>query len=119
MTSSQNLAVTSSIFQTIYDQDFSLQTANEIFDITVGLRSGSNTVANASIGIDVNDKILFGEHHLLMREKVNVYRQFAQLLLGDATSKFTSPFSNPKSDGLMILMKPCFFALSVCLLGMA
>ena len=29
--------VTSSLFQTVYDQDFSLQTANPIFDMTVGL----------------------------------------------------------------------------------
>ena len=31
--------VTSSLFQTVYDQDFSLQTANPIFDITVGVYS--------------------------------------------------------------------------------
>ena len=99
VTSSATLAVTSSIFHTVYDQDYTLQTANEIFDMTVGLRSGSATVTNASTGIDVNDKILFGEHHLLMREKVNVYRQFAQLLLGDGSGKFTSPFSSPASDG--------------------
>ena len=30
----------------------------------------------------------------MMREKVNIYRQFSQLLLGDATQRFTSPFSN-------------------------
>ena len=29
--------VTSSLFQTVYDQDFTLQTANPVFDITVGL----------------------------------------------------------------------------------
>ena len=28
--------VTSSLFQTVFDQDFSLQTANPIFDMTVG-----------------------------------------------------------------------------------
>ena len=99
VTSSAGLAVTSSIFHTVFDQDFTLQTANEIFDMTIGLRSGSATVAGASTGIDVNDKLLFGEESLLMREKVNVYKQFAQLLLGDATSKFTSPFSNPASSG--------------------
>lgn len=99
VTSSAGLAVTSSIFHTVFDQDFTLQTANEIFDMTIGLRSGSATVADASTGIDVNDKLLFGEETLLMREKVNIYKQFAQLLLGDATAKFTSPFSNPASDG--------------------
>jgi hypothetical protein len=37
--------VTSSMFQTVFDQDFSLQTANAIFDMTVGIRSGSALVA--------------------------------------------------------------------------
>ena len=109
VTSSAGLAVTSSIFHTVYDQDYTLQTANEIFDLTIGLRSGSDTVSNASTGIDVNDKILFGEHHLLMREKVNVYRQFAQLLLGDGNGKFTSPFSNPASDGSDDIDEALFF----------
>ena len=31
--------VTSSLFQTVYDQDFTLQTANPIFDVTFGLPS--------------------------------------------------------------------------------
>jgi hypothetical protein len=31
----------------------------------------------------------------MMREKINVYRQFAQTLLGDADAQFTAPFSNP------------------------
>ena len=30
----------------------------------------------------------------MMREKVNIYRQYAQMLLGDASARFTSPFSN-------------------------
>jgi hypothetical protein len=29
--------VTSSLFQTVFDQDFTLQTANPIFDMTIGL----------------------------------------------------------------------------------
>ena len=29
--------VTSSLFHTVYDQDFSLQTANPIFDVTMGI----------------------------------------------------------------------------------
>ena len=31
----------------------------------------------------------------MMREKINVYRQFAQTLLGDADAQFSAPFSNP------------------------
>ena len=30
----------------------------------------------------------------MMREKINVYRQFAQTLLGDADAQFSAPFSN-------------------------
>ena len=30
----------------------------------------------------------------MMREKINIYRQYAQLLLGDADSRFSAPFSN-------------------------
>ena len=29
-----------------------------------------------------------------MREKISIYKQFAQLLLGDSTARFTAPFSN-------------------------
>ena len=29
--------VTSSLFQTVYDQDFTLQTANAVFDCTIGI----------------------------------------------------------------------------------
>ena len=33
--------VTSSLFHTVYDQSYSLQTANPIFDVTFGVFSGS------------------------------------------------------------------------------
>lgn len=85
--------VTSSLFQTIYDQDFSLQTANPIFDMTYGLRSGSDLVGQVSIGENPPGKMLFPSTSIMMREKVNVYNQFAQLLLGASTSAFTRPFS--------------------------
>jgi len=94
VTSSGVSAITSSLFHTVYDQDFSLQTANELFDLTFGIYSGSQTVVTASQGIDVNGKLLFSGSSVMMREKVNIYRQFSQLLLGDATQRFTSPFSN-------------------------
>ena len=41
-------AVTSSLFQTIFDQDFTTQTSNELFDITVGCYDGSKLVSDAS-----------------------------------------------------------------------
>ena len=36
--------VTSSLYQTVFDQDFSLETANAIADITIGVRPGSTTI---------------------------------------------------------------------------
>ena len=39
--------ITSSLFQTVYDQDFTLQTANPVFDMTVGLFSAGTTVTGA------------------------------------------------------------------------
>jgi hypothetical protein len=93
--------VTSSLFQTVYDQDFNLQTANPMFDMTVGLFSGSSTVATATTGEDSNGKILFTSKSMMMREKINVYRQYAKLLLGNADSRFTAPFaSSTASDNI-------------------
>lgn len=82
--------VTSSLFQTVYDQDFTLQTANPVFDLTVGLASGSEVVQNANPTVDANGKFLFGSDTLMMREKIDLYRQFAQSLLGDADAVFTA-----------------------------
>ena len=90
--------ITSSLFQTIYDQDFSLQTSNAIFDMTVGMFSGSTAVTGTSTGVDSTGKVLFPSNSLMMREKVSNYRQFAQVLLGNADSQFASPFSNFTAD---------------------
>lgn len=87
--------VTSSIFQTVFDQDFTLQTANAVMDMTIGLFSGSDLVSSASTGVDTSGKVLFPSQSLMMREKVQNYRQFAKLLLGNADSRFTSPLTNP------------------------
>jgi hypothetical protein len=93
--------VTSSLFHTVFDQDYTLQTSNELFDITVGLFSGSSTVSSANTGVDVNGKLLFASTSLMMREKVNIYRQYAQLLLGNADSQFAAPFGNTNSSNLV------------------
>jgi len=82
--------VTSSLFQTVYDQDFTLQTANPVFDLTVGLAEDSEVVTNAGPTTDANGKLLFGSDTLMMREKIDLYQQFAQNLLGDAASVFTA-----------------------------
>ena len=83
--------VTSSLFQTVYDQNYSLQTSNPIVDMTMGLYWSGSTVTGSQTGEDANGKLLFPSSSLMMREKINVYKQFAQLLLGNATSRFYSP----------------------------
>lgn len=86
--------VTSSLFQTVYDQDFSLQTSNAVMDMTVGLFFTGSTVVGASNGKDSNGKLLFPSRSLMMREKVDNYKQFAQVLLGDASASFFAPGIN-------------------------
>ena len=86
--------VTSSMYQTVFDQDFSLQTSNELFDITMGLYKDSPTVAGSSTSTDVNGKLLFPSQSLMMREKVSLYKQFSQELLGDKDEQFCAPYSS-------------------------
>jgi hypothetical protein len=94
--------VTSSFFQTVYDQDFTLQTANPIFDITIGLAppdaiKGSNATNDDGVagitttGQDTTGKYLYPSSSLMMREKTDIYSQFAQTLLGSRTSMFKIP----------------------------
>tara|TARA_B100000131_G_scaffold110724_2_gene107728 strand:- start:19228 stop:20511 length:1284 start_codon:yes stop_codon:yes gene_type:complete len=90
--------ITSSLFQTVYDQDFSLQTANAMCDMTVGLYSSGSTVTNASTGEDSAGKLLFPSQSLMMREKVDVYKQYAANLLGDADAAFFSPFGSTRTS---------------------
>ena len=80
--------VTSSLFQTVYDQDFSLQTANPVFDVTIGL-APNNILAGGiadtiSTAVDSSGKALFPSSSLMMREKMDIYRQFSQMLLGNS-----------------------------------
>ena len=49
----------------------------------------------------------------MMREKINIYRQFAQTLLGDAESRFRAPFSSTTAtdnvdDALFLCFKRLF-----------
>lgn len=90
--------VTSSLYQTVYDQDFTLQTANAVMDMTVGLYQSGSTVVSSSTGIDANGKLLFPSQSLMMREKVDIYKQFAQVLLGDANKAFYSPFQEVEAS---------------------
>lgn len=88
--------VTSSLFQTVFDQDFTLQTANPVFDITYGYATGSSVVSAWSPTIDANGKYIFPANSLMMREKLDIYRLFARELLGDENATFTAtaPASN-------------------------
>tara|TARA_B100000282_G_scaffold223260_1_gene166268 strand:- start:891 stop:2153 length:1263 start_codon:yes stop_codon:yes gene_type:complete len=93
--------VTSSLYHTVFDQNHQLQTANELFDMTIGLYHNSETVTGSSTGTDANGKLLFPSESLMMREKVNIYRQYAQLLLGNAESRFIAPFGgNNAADNI-------------------
>lgn len=90
--------VTSSLYQTVFDQDFTLQTANPLFDMTVGVYESGATVASSSTGTDSNGKLLFPSQSLMMREKVDVYRQYAANLLGDSSLSFSTPFGSTNAD---------------------
>jgi hypothetical protein len=90
--------VTSSLYQTVYDQDFSLQTANPILDMTCGLWVSGSTVLSCSSGLDANGKMLFPSSSLMMREKIDVYKQYAASLLGNANSSFASPFGSGAAE---------------------
>lgn len=105
--------ITSSLFQTVYDQDFSLQTANALFDISVGLYESGSTAISSKTGVDNAGKILFTSSSVMMREKIDIYRQAAQNLLGDATSRFAAPYdstttANQINEALFINYKRLF-----------
>jgi len=103
--------VTSSLFQTVYDQDFTLQTANPVFDMTVGIASGSELIQIINPSVDVNGKMLFPTNTLMMREKMDIYRLFAQNLLGDSEAVFTARTGNNEfqiNDALFICFKRLF-----------
>lgn len=105
--------VTSSLFQTVYDQDFTLQTANPIFDITYGFSTGSAVVSSFSPTIDSNGKYIFPNSTLMMREKLDVYRLFARELLGDENATFTcqasgSIVNNSIKEAIFICFKRLF-----------
>ena len=92
--------VTSSMFQTVYDQDFTLQTANPIFDITVGLSKISGVVTSSQTRVDARtNKYFFPSTSLMMREKMDIYRQYAATLLGNPNAYFITPLGSNGSAG--------------------
>lgn len=90
--------VTSSLFQTVYDQDFTLQTANPMFDLTFGLYYSGSTVQTAKTGEDSSGQLLFSSQSLMMRDKVDIYKQFAANLIGNSTNAFYAPYGSTGSN---------------------
>lgn len=93
--------VTSSLFQTIHDADWNLVTSNPLFDMTVGLFTGSATVLSATLDFDSVGNNIFSSQTLMMQEKMDIYRQFAQNLLGDSRKQFVAPFSSTSEADLI------------------
>lgn len=95
----QNLEpIKSGIFQTVHDQDHTLQTSNPMFDITIGLCSTSATYTGIRTSTDSGGKDLFPNSSLMMREKNHVYRQYAQNVLGNPDSVFYTSDELTKSS---------------------
>lgn len=90
--------VTSSLFHTVFDQDFSLQTSNEMLDLSIGLYESGDTVTGNSSDVDSSGKKLFGNDTLMMREKINIYKQYSQLLLGKTSDSFFAPFDSTNAS---------------------
>jgi hypothetical protein len=90
--------LTSSLYQTIYDQDYTLQTSNPMVDVTFGLYPDSDIVSSCSLGVDSSGKELFPSQSLMMREKMDIYRQFASGLLGDSEQQFVAKFDSTSAD---------------------
>ena len=85
--------ITSSLFHTVYDNNFSIQSANPVFDITVGLFRECDTVTGSVMAQDYFGNLIFPSQSVMMREKIDVYRQYAQLLLGNAEASFRAPIT--------------------------
>jgi len=109
--------ITSSLFQTVYDQDFTLQTANAVFDTTVGIAPSVDEFSNSGIAYETGrgsadsaGKLLFPSSSLMMREKIDIYRQFSQMLLGDGGSLFKVPLQDgtPVDAAMFIAFKRLF-----------
>ncbi len=103
--------VTSSLFQTVFDQDFTLQTANPVLDITFGFASSSVALTGAGYTIDSNGKYIFPSQSLMMREKMDMYSLHAQSLLGDSSQLFTvnsGSVSTPIQEALFLDFKRLF-----------
>lgn len=102
--SGTNPAITSSLFNTIFDQDHTLQSSNALFDMSFGVyaytdtTTNTPTIAGSEIATLLNGTIdSAGKYNFststsnMMREKINIYRQYAQSLLGNSNAVFRTP----------------------------
>ena len=99
-----NQPITSSLFQTIFDQNHTYQSSNAMLDMTFGVYASvsNNTVVGSTLVTELNPtietssgKLIFDSTtSLMMREKINIYKQYAQTLLGDANATFFAPFES-------------------------
>ena len=104
--------ITSSLFNTVYDQDHTLQSSNALFDISFGVyaytttnQAGDLEIAGSTLAteltptIDEAGKYRFqASSSTMMREKINIYRQYAQMLLGDVNGVFRTPHTASITD---------------------
>lgn len=94
-----NQNITSSLFQTVFDQDFTLGASNPLFDITIGSLLEENAdslpvVNGLTLNFDAFNKLIVDDNSTpMLREKVNIYKQFAQNLLGSPEAEFFLPHS--------------------------
>lgn len=91
-------AITSSLYQTVFDQDHTLQTSNPMFDMTIGLYSGGTTYSAAKTSTDSSGKDIFPASTLMMREKNYIYKQYAQNILGSPDDAFKIPYDSSDAN---------------------
>ena len=109
--SGTSTGVTSSLFQTAFDQDFTLQTANPVFDATVGIHPTSQLVTLTTTSYDaINHQYYFPSNSIQMREKIDIYRTFAQQLLGDSEAAFTILSSSAGTSAGTSIKEALFFS---------
>lgn len=115
VTASAGIEVSSSLFQTVYDQDFSYQTSNPVLDMTVGTFHNADrpNLVTQSDGYTLNENgyLSFDNNTMMMREKVNIYRQYAQILLGNADYAFSleNGVADQNFDTDQNIMDACLF----------
>jgi hypothetical protein len=93
--------VTSSLYQSVYDSDFTSQNSNALLDMTIGLLPSGSTSLTSQTGIDSAGKELFPSSSLMMREKLENYREFASTLLGNSSDKFVAPLDSSNTTDVI------------------